>query len=399
MNFKGKHIVLGVTGSIAAYKACGLVSHLRQMGAEIRVIMTEHATELVASRLFAELSGNPVAVNMFGKVTNFDVRHIALAAWADIFVVAPATANIIGKVASGIGDDMLSTSLISAHSPILFVPAMNTHMFDNPIVQDNMRKLHNFGYHFVDPDSGHLACNASGKGRFPEESKIFSAMDQILNGRGLLKGKKVLITAGGTREAIDPVRYIGNYSSGKMGYAIARAALREGAMVHLISANPSLPHPEGADMEYVSSAVEMKQAVDKQYDTSDVVVMAAAVADYRPAVVADQKIKKETMTSPDLKLTLNPDILLGLGERKQNQVLVGFAAETNDVIAHGREKLVRKNLDLLVANDVSSPESGFHVDENQVSLLTPDGHVSSYPRMAKEDIGTLIIEKISSIMK
>ena len=392
MNFKGKHIVLGVTGSIAAYKACGLVSHLRQMGAEIRVIMTEHATELVASRLFAELSGNPVAVNMFGKVTNFDVRHIALAAWADIFVVAPATANIIGKVASGIGDDMLSTSLISAHSPILFVPAMNTHMFDNPIVQDNMRKLHNFGYHFVDPDSGHLACNASGKGRFPEESKIFSAMDQILNGRGLLKGKKVLITAGGTREAIDPVRYIGNYSSGKMGYAIARAALREGAMVHL-------PHPEGADMEYVSSAVEMKQAVDKQYDTSDVVVMAAAVADYRPAAVADQKIKKETMTSPDLKLTLNPDILLGLGERKQNQILVGFAAETNDVIAHGREKLVRKNLDLLVANDVSSPESGFHVDENQVSLLTPDGHVSSYPRMAKEDIGTLIIEKISSIMK
>ena len=387
MNFKGKHIVLGVTGSIAAYKACGLVSHLRQMGAEIRVIMTEHATELVASRLFAELSGNPVAVNMFGKVTNFDVRHIALAAWADIFVVAPATANIIGKVASGIGDDMLSTSLISAHSPILFVPAMNTHMFDNPIVQDNMRKLHNFGYHFVDPDSGHLACNASGKGRFPEESKIFSAMDQILNGRGLLKGKKVLITAGGTREAIDPVRYIGNYSSGKMGYAIARAALREGALVHLISTNPSLPHPEGADMEYVSSAVEMKQAVDKQYDTSDVVV------------VADQKIKKETMTSPNLKLTLNPDILLGLGERKQNQVLVGFAAETNDVIAHGREKLVRKNLDLLVANDVSSPESGFHVDENQVSLLTPDGHVSSYPRMAKEDIGTLIIEKISSIMK
>ena len=297
MNFKGKHIVLGVTGSIAAYKACGLVSHLRQMGAEIRVIMTEHATELVASRLFAELSGNPVAVNMFGKVTNFDVRHIALAAWADIFVVAPATANIIGKVASGIGDDMLSTSLISAHSPILFVPAMNTHMFDNPIVQDNMRKLHNFGYHFVDPDSGHLACNASGKGRFPEESKIFSAMDQILNGRGLLKGKKVLITAGGTREAIDPVRYIGNYSSGKMGYAIARAALREGAMVHLISTNPSLPHPEGADMEYVSSAVEMKQAVDKQYDTSDVVVMAAAVADYRPAAVADQKIKKVTMTS------------------------------------------------------------------------------------------------------
>ena len=391
MNFKGKHIVLGVTGSIAAYKACGLVSHLRQMGAEIRVIMTEHATELVASRLFAELSGNPVAVNMFGKVTNFDVRHIALAAWADIFVVAPATANIIGKVASGIGDDMLSTSLISAHSPILFVPAMNTHMFDNPIVQDNMRKLHNFGYHFVDPDSGHLACNASGKGRFPEESKIFSAMDQILNGRGLLKGKKVLIT--------DPVRYIGNYSSGKMGYAIARAALREGAMVHLISTNPSLPHPEGADMEYVSSTVEMKQAVDKQYDTSDVVVMAAAVADYRPAAVADQKIKKETMTSPDLKLTLNPDILLGLGERKQNQVLVGFAAETNDVIAHGREKLVRKNLDLLVANDVSSPESGFHVDENQVSLLTPDGHVSSYPRMAKEDIGTLIIEKIASIMK
>ena len=386
MNFKGKHIVLGVTGSIAAYKACGLVSHLRQMGAEIRVIMTEHATELVASRLFAELSGNPVAVNMFGKVTNFDVRHIALAAWADIFVVAPATANIIGKVASGIGDDMLSTSLISAHSPILFVPAMNTHMFDNPIVQDNMRKLHNFGYHFVDPDSGHLACNASGKGRFPEESKIFSAMDQILNGRGLLKGKKVLITAGGTREAIDPVRYIGNYSSGKMGYAIARAALREGAMVHLISTNPSLPHPEGADMEYVSSAMEMKQAVDKQYDTSDVVVMAAAVADYRPAAVADQKIKKETMTSPDLKLTLN-------------QVLVGFAAETNDVIAHGREKLVRKNLDLLVANDVSSPESGFHVDENQVSLLTPDGQVSSYPRMAKEDIGTLIIEKIASIMK
>ena len=399
MNFKGKHIVLGVTGSIAAYKACGLVSHLRQMGAEIRVIMTEHATELVASRLFAELSGNPVAVNMFGKVTNFDVRHIALAAWADIFVVAPATANIIGKVASGIGDDMLSTSLISAHSPILFVPAMNTHMFDNPIVQDNMRKLHNFGYHFVDPDSGHLACNANGKGRFPEESKIFSAMDQILNGRGLLKGKKVLITAGGTREAIDPVRYIGNYSSGKMGYAIARAALREGAMVHLISTNPSLPHPEGADMKYVSSAMEMKQAVDKQYDTSDVVVMAAAVADYRPAAVADQKIKKETMTSPDLKLTLNPDILLGLGERKQNQVLVGFAAETNDVIAHGREKLVRKNLDLLVANDVSSPESGFHVDENQVSLLTPDGHVSSYPRMAKEDIGTLIIEKIASIMK
>ena len=397
--FENKHIVVGVTGGIAAYKAAELVSQLRQKGADVHVIMTEHAAKLISPITFGELSGHDVTVDMFANISHWDVQHIALANLADLFIIAPATANIIGKIAGGIADDMLSTTVMATKAPILVVPAMNTNMYENPIVQENMAKLARFGYTVMEPESGHLACNTSGKGRFPKWEAILDEADRILFGRHLLKGKKVIVSAGGTKENIDPVRYIGNRSSGKMGYAIAKAAAMEDADVVLVSCTTDLPAPSGVDVRYVRDARELEKAMNALYDSADIAVMAAAVSDYRPRVQASQKIKKEAHDSLQIDLELNPDILYGLGQKKKHQFLVGFAAETNDVIEHGREKLARKNLDMLVANDVSAPGAGFNVATNIASILYKDHTMEQFPIMTKEELGRVIIGKIAGRME
>ena len=393
--FKNKHIVVGICGGIAAFKAAGLVSQLRQQGGDVHCIMTKNATKLVTPITFGELSGNNVTVEMFSNIYKWDVEHIALANLADIFVIAPATADIIGKVANGIADDMLSTTIMATKAKVLFVPSMNTNMYENPIVCQNIRKLRDLGYEFVEPESGHLACNTNGKGRFPELEKIIFQMQRILYGRHLLKGQNVVISAGGTKENIDPVRYIGNRSSGRMGYAIAKAAAMEDANVTLVSSTKSLPVPDGINIVYVENARELNTSMNLYYDSSDVVIMAAAVADYRPVNQSDHKIKKEENSSLDIKLELNPDILLELGKRKKKQFLVGFAAETNDVIRHGQEKIKKKNLDMLIANDVAMPGAGFNVTTNIASILYKDGTIQQYPKMTKEELGKIIIEKVA----
>lgn len=393
--FKNKHIVVGICGGIAAFKAAGLVSRLRQQGGDIHCIMTENASKFVTPITFGELSGNDVTVDMFSNIYKWDVEHIALAKLADIFVIAPATADIIGKVANGIADDMLSTTIMATKAKVLFVPSMNTNMYENPIVQQNIRKLENLGYEFIEPESGHLACNTKGKGRFPALEKIMFHMERILFSRHLLKGKKIIISAGGTKENIDPVRYIGNRSSGRMGYAIAKAAAMEDAEVTLVSCTKDLPTPDGVHMVYAEDARELNTVMNAYYDSNDAVVMAAAVSDYRPVSQADHKIKKEENQSLEIQLELNPDILCGLGQRKTHQFLVGFAAETDDVIRHGQEKIKRKNLDMLVANDVAMPGAGFNVPTNIASILYSDGTMEEYPKMTKEELGKIIIEKLA----
>lgn len=396
--FENKHIVVGITGGIAAYKAAEMVSQLRQRGAEVHCIMTKHAAELISPITFGELSGHDVTVDMFANISHWDVQHIALAQLADLFVIAPATANMIGKVAGGIADDMLSTTVMATKAPVLFVPSMNTNMFENPIVQENMETLRRHGYTVMEPDSGHLACNTSGKGRFPKWEAILEEMEKILTGKHLLKGKKVIVSAGGTKENIDPVRYIGNRSSGKMGYAIARAAAMEDAEVTLVSCTRDLPAPRGVAVEYVQDARELEKAMNALYEDADIAVMAAAVSDYRPKTQASQKIKKEAHSSIQIDLELNPDILYGLGQKKTHQFLVGFAAETNDVIEHGKGKLARKNLDMLVANDVSQAGAGFNVSTNIAAILYKDHSMEQFPIMTKEELGRLIIRKIAERM-
>ena len=322
-----------------------------------------------------------------------------MARMADVFVIAPATADIIGKVANGIADDMLSTTVMATKAKVIFVPSMNTNMYENPIVQENMAKLRAHGYLFVEPESGHLACNTNGKGRFPKLESIMDAVEKALFGKGLLKGKKIIVSAGGTQEAIDPVRYISNRSSGRMGYAIARAAAMEDADVTLVSCTTALPVPSGVKIEYVRDARELCRAMNSHFDDCDAAIMAAAVSDYRPKVQATQKIKKESHDVLNIELTQNPDILYGLGQKKKGQFLVGFAAETNDVIEHGKEKLKRKNLDMLVANDVAMPGAGFNVPTNIASLLYKDGTMEQYPKMTKDELGHIIVEKISEGLK
>ena len=393
--FKDKHIVVGVCGGIAAYKAAGLVSQLRQNGADVHCILTEHAAKLVTPITFGELSGNDVTVDMFANINKWDVEHIALARLADVFVIAPATADIIGKVANGIADDMLSTTIMATKAKVVFVPSMNTNMYENPIVQANIRKLESLGYIFVEPESGHLACNVTGKGRFPQLNVIMEHIYKALYSKHLLKGKKIVVSAGGTQEDIDPVRYISNRSSGKMGYSIARAAALEDADVTLVSCTHALPEPVGVHMIYVHDARELEKAVNAQYDDCDALVMAAAVSDYRPDVRAENKIKKEQHDHLNIELTENPDILYGLGQKKTHQFLVGFAAETRDVIEYGKAKLAKKNLNLLVANDVAQQGAGFNISTNIAALIYKDGHIEQYLKMTKDDLGHIIIEKIA----
>ena len=399
-SLQDKHIIVGVTGGIAAYKAIEVVSRLRKKGAQVKVVMTEHATHIATPMTFGEISGHPVVMDMWEEIHDWNVEHIALATWADAYLVVPATANIIGKTYNGIADDMLSTTIMATEAPKFICPAMNSGMYRNPIVQRNITGLRDLGYHFLEPDTGWLACGVTDIGRLPDPEKIVAWLEANLVSQtydlSKLKGKTILITAGGTQEAIDPVRYIGNHSSGKMGYALAQVAQAAGAKTILVSAPTKLPVPSGVDFVKVDSAQTMKEAVEARYDQVDVVIMAAAVADFRVAHVEDQKIKK--MESMTLKLIKNPDILESLGKTKSHQILVGFAAETQNLVAYGQAKVAKKNLDMLVANDVSKSDGGFNVDTNEGYILYPDGGQEVISHMTKVQMAAHILAALSGII-
>ena len=394
----GKKIALGVTGGIAVYKAVDLVSRLRKQGAEVRVIMTEHAQQFVTPLTFKEISGNKVAVSMWDSNQEFNVEHIALANWADAFVVAPATANILAKMANGIADDLLSTTLLAAQAPIIVCPAMNTGMYQNSITQENIEKLQKHGVTVMPPAVGYLACGVTGPGRLPEPQQIVEFIDAFFAKKdGDMVGMKVLVTAAGTREPIDPVRFVGNRSSGKMGYAIAQAAAQRGAEVLLVTGPSALEIPPNVNGVKVETTNEMLEACMAAYGDMDVVIKAAAVADYRPRDVADQKIKKKTDDALTVVMDKNPDILKELGARKAHQILVGFAAETQNLLDNAREKIVKKNLDMIVANDVTAAGAGFNSDTNIVKFLFPNGEVRSLEQMAKTQVANILLDTVMEL--
>lgn len=398
MLLENKKIVLGVCGGIAAFKAASLASMLKKQGAEVRCIMTENATHFITPLTMRELTGNPVSVSMWDDAPQWNVEHIALANWCDVLVIAPATANIIGKISAGIADDMLTTVVMATKAPVILSPAMNSNMYSNPIVQGNIKKLSALDYHFIEPESGLLACGVTGPGRLPEPEMICRYIEFITSQTGTLAKKKVIVTAGGTMEDIDPVRYITNHSSGRMGFAIAKAAAFAGAEVFLVAAPTELTTPIGVTRINVRTTLEMKEAVDGLYDTCDVVVKAAAVADYRVKAPAKEKIKKSDANLV-LELEKNPDILYELGKRKSKQILVGFAAETTNVLEYGRKKLAKKNLNMLVANDVSADGAGFKSTTNIATLLYPDGTNEMLEKMSKDDLAAIIIDRISKMFK
>ena len=393
---RGKHIIVAVSAGIAAYKAIEVVSRLRKKGAEVKVVMTQNATHIASPLTFGEISGHPVALDMFEQVHQWDVEHIALATWADAYVVVPATANVIGKIYAGIADDMLTTTIIATTAPKYLCPAMNTEMYNNLITQRNLEGLRSLGYHIMDPAEGWLACGITGVGRLPEPEAIVDWLEAKMCSTNELEGTTILVTAGGTQESIDPVRYIGNRSSGKMGYAIAEQAARMGAKVILVSAPTSLPIPNGVDFISVDSAVSMQEAVEARYNDVNVVIMAAAVSDFRVLHKAEQKIKK--MESMTIELVKNPDILQGLGSKKSHQILVGFAAETEHVIKYGQDKVAKKNLDMLVANDVSKSNAGFNVDTNEGYFLYPDKEPKEMPNMKKSDLARHILREVIDLV-
>lgn len=390
---KGKHVVLGVTGGIAAYKACEVVSRLRKLHAEVDVIMTENATRLVQPLTFETLSNRPVCVDTFSRIESWDVKHISLAQKADIMVVAPATANLMAKLAHGIADDMLSTTLLATKAPILLAPAMNTGMWTAPVTQQNLQTLLKRGVQTIGPGSGFLACGDSGSGRMSEPVEIVEAIQAILCPKRDLAGLKVLVTAGPTVERIDPVRYLTNDSSGKMGYAIAEAAQARGAQVTLVSGPVHIPAPSGVTVVPVTSTMSLYEAMLERCQQQDIIIQAAAPADYRVEHIADQKIKKQFGEPFTLTLVENPDIARAVGQRKQpGQVLVGFAAETQNVLENAQSKLEKKNLDLIVANDVTAEGAGFGVDTNIVTLITKEGS-ASLPKMSKREVADRILDK------
>jgi len=387
---KGKTIVLGVAGGIACYKAVELVRLLIKAGHRVQVIMTRSAMEFVTPLTFQTLSGNPVASETFNLTQESEIGHINLADSADLFVIAPATANIIGKVANGIADDLLTTVIMATQAPLLIAPAMNIHMFENPILQENLRKLRRVGYHIMEPAEGFLACGYEGKGRLPDPEKIADEVERLLRNKDL-SGERLLITAGPSREPLDPVRYLSNRSSGKMGYALARAAVRRGAEVVLVSGPTALECPSGVRIIQVTTAAEMHAAVIREFGTASVVVMAAAVADYRPVVIADQKIKRGK-GAIELSLEPNPDIIKDLGSNKNGKVLIGFAAETQDLTANAAKKLREKNLDMIVANNVTEAGSGFDGDTNVATILDRKGLTQSLPLMSKDELADRIYD-------
>ncbi|MDD3293902.1 MAG: bifunctional phosphopantothenoylcysteine decarboxylase/phosphopantothenate--cysteine ligase CoaBC [Geobacteraceae bacterium] len=390
---KGKVIILGVTGGIAAYKAAELLRLFVKAGADAHVIMTKAAQRFVTPLTFQTLSGNPVHTKMFNLIDEREIGHISLSERADIIVIAPATANFIGKVASGIADDLLTTTVMATKAPILIAPAMNTAMYHNPIYRENEEKLRRLGCHFVDPSTGMLACGWEGEGKLQEPAVIFEAAGTVLSPKDFC-GRTVIVTAGPTREEMDPVRFFSNYSSGKMGYAIARAARRRGARVSLVTGPVSLAAPWGVETISVTSAREMREAVLRLFDSADVVIKTAAVADYRPEERSSSKIRKGE-TPLTVKLVKNPDILAELGRNKGDCFLVGFAAETGDAAESAARKLSEKNLDMVVGNDVTCAGAGFAVDTNIVKILTRDGRTEAMPLMGKDELADEILDRIS----
>ncbi len=399
-DLSGKHIVLGVTGGIAAYKSCEIVSMLRKRKAEVRVIMTKNATQFVQPLTFETLSNAPVVTDTFVREGTWEVEHIALAKWADLFLIAPATANIIAKMACGIADDMLSTTALATKAPVLLAPAMNTGMWTADATQRNIRTLKERAVRLIGPDSGFLACGDSGAGRMSEPAAIVDAVTELLGKKQDFAGLRVMVTAGATRERLDPVRYMTNDSSGKMGFSLAAAAKERGAEVLVIAGHTTASEPEGITIQRVDSTQELYDAVLTAAATQDVVIQAAAPADYRFAVTYPQKHKKAHDGQPFMvELVENPDIAAALGERKRDgQTLVGFAAETDNLLENARKKLARKNLDLIVLNDVSQPGAGFNVDTNIATLITPDSQ-TEYPLRTKRQLADDILDKILQIRR
>jgi phosphopantothenoylcysteine decarboxylase/phosphopantothenate--cysteine ligase len=383
-------IILGVTGGIACYKAVELVRLLVKAGFKVRVIMTRGAMEFVTPLTFQTLSGHPVATETFDLTQESEIGHINLADNADLFVIAPATANVIGKIASGIADDLLTTVLMATQAPVLISPAMNIHMYENPILQENLRKLRRIGYHIMEPADGYLACGYEGKGRLPDAEKILEEIERLLKKKDL-SGERLLITAGPNREPLDPVRYISNRSSGKMGYALARAAVRRGAEVVLVSGPTALEPPLGARLIAVTTAADMHEAILKEYGQCTAVIMAAAVSDYRAASVAEKKMKRGKGPL-ELRLEPNPDILKELGQNKEGKWLIGFAAETDDLIANAYKKLREKHLDMVVANNVAETGSGFDGDTNIATIVDRTGAARALPMMSKDELADQIYD-------
>ena len=396
---KGKNIVLGVTGGIAVYKACEVVSRLKKLNANVDVIMTEGAEEFVTPLTFQTMSKNVVHRKMFNEITSYDVEHISLAQKADIILIAPATANTIGKIANGIADNLLTTVVMASTAKVIFAPAMNTFMYRNPIVKSNIDKLKNLGYEFISPGTGLLACGDYGEGKMPEPSDI---IEYVLNSfiEKDLVGKKIVITAGPTIEPLDPVRYMTNHSSGKMGYNIAKEAVERGAEVILVSGPTSLVPPKGVNLINIKTTEDMLNAIDAHFDTCNVLIKAAAPADYRPETVSEEKIKKKDNDNElIIKYIKNPDIVAHFGNKKEDQIIVGFAAETNNIYEHAVEKIKKKNLDFIVANDVTKEGAGFNVDTNVVSIIDKEGIKTDYPIMDKRQVAKLILDKVKSILE
>jgi phosphopantothenoylcysteine decarboxylase/phosphopantothenate--cysteine ligase len=390
-----KTIVLGITGSVAAYKATDIASKLTQAGAKVEVVMTEPATRFITPLALRSITGRAVVTDMFDLASQHSIEHIALGEAADVVVIAPATASLIAKVAAGIADDMVSLTVLATKAPVIMAPAMDVDMYDNPITQENLAKLKARGFIIVDPAYGRLASGKVGWGRLADVDKILSTIKQVLGRSGDLTGKRLVVTAGGTQEPIDPVRHISNPSSGKMGYAIAEAARDRGAKVTLITAPASLPEPVGLEVIHVRTAAQMKKAVAKAVAKADALLMAAAVADYQPKTTAKAKIKK---ASPRLTLELvrTPDIIT---EVKGNFIRVGFAAESEDIIANAKKKLKKKQLDLIVANDITATNSGFGVNTNKVTLIDKEGKVEKLPLLSKREVADRILDRVVGLLK
>ena len=387
---KNKVIIVGVTGGIAAFKICSLVSSLKKKGNEVHVLMTKEAEQFVTPLTFQTLSAQKVITDMFTVDYTPDVHHVSLANKADAFVIAPATANVIAKAAHGIADDMLTTTFLAAECPKLIVPAMNTHMLENPITQDNLKICEKYGMHVLSSDSGYLACGDTGSGRMPEPSVIEDALESIIGKDRWLEGKNILVTAGPTQEALDPVRYLTNHSSGKMGWSLAKAARNAGAHVTLVAGSTNLAEPVGIETVHIVSAADMAEAVLSRSEEQDVIIMAAAIADYTPETVEEQKIKKQD-GSFAIGVKRTTDILLELGrKKKEGQVLIGFAMETQDLIANAEKKLVKKNADYIIANSIAEKGAGFAGDTNSVTIIGPD-HNEKLGLLSKDETAEKIL--------
>jgi len=395
---KGKEVILGVTGGIAAYKAAEFLRLLVKAEANVHVVMTRNAQEFVNPLTFQTLSGNPVTTDLFSLVEEKTIGHIALADLAQLIVILPATANIIGKIANGIADDFLSTMVMASKAPILFVPSMNVNMWENKTLQKNVQALIDRGYHFIEPGEGELACHWYGKGRLAELNEVMEKIEDLFSPKEF-KEERILITGGPTQEPIDPVRFISNHSTGKMGYALAKMARRRGAEVTLVTGPASLPIPR-RDIEVVSvrTAEEMRKAVLTHMKGCSVVIKAAAVSDYRPKVMSERKLKKSA-SFLSLELERTKDILEEIGKKKGDRILIGFAAETEDLIANAKKKLKEKNLDFIVVNDVTKPGAGFGADTNQVKILFSSGEIRDLPLMSKEEVSQIILDEVVKLLK